>query len=247
MSSDQTLSRESIGFSEDGRALEIVLAGPPEAQLRVFILAGQHGDEACGREAARAFAQLFRARYEPNFAPMRLAILADANPDGAAKNTRLNARGRDLNRDHLRLESKETAAIHRFVRAWQPHLIVDVHAYPPRRQHLLAQNLLYSQDLFVDVPTHPAARALMNQSAAESFIATMRVMLAQRGLSCERYTLVRPSGKVRHSTLHVRDARQTLALRNEVFTVLLECRSPKRRASALGRGKAIRRVRAKDV
>jgi hypothetical protein len=219
MKSSNCHSSETIGFSEEGRPLEIIFAGQAEAQLRVFILAGQHGDEACSREAARAFAPLFRAQYEPYFASMRLAILADANPDGAAKNTRLNARGLDLNRDHLRLESRETAAIHHFVRAWQPHLIIDAHVYPSRRGHLLAQNLLYSQDLFVDVPTHPAVGAVMNQTAVENFFATMNEMLAQRGLSCERYTLVRPSGKVRHSTLHVCDARQTLALRHEVCTI----------------------------
>lgn len=239
---DQTLSRETIGFSEEGRPLEIIFAGHAKAQLRVFILAGQHGDEACCRDAARAFAPIFLAHYERDFAPMRLAILADANPDGAAKNTRLNACGLDLNRDHLRLESKETVAIHRFVRAWRPHLIIDAHAYPPRRRHLLAQNLLYSQDLFVDVPTHPAVRSVMNQREAANFFATMNAMLAQRGLSCERYTLVRPSGSVRHSTLHVCDARQTLALRHEVFTILLEGRSPRRRASAKCRREAIRRM-----
>src|SRR5207302_1080938 len=82
----------------------------------------------------------------------------ELNPDGIVQGTRRNAHGIDLNRDHVRLAGSETRALHQFVRTWRPHLVLDVHDFPPRRRHLLARQLVYCQDVFLDVPTHPAAQ-----------------------------------------------------------------------------------------
>ena len=60
-----------------------------------------------------------------------LAIIVDANPDGAVAMTRTNPCGTDLNRDHLLVSEPETLALHSFVHRWQPDLVVDVHTYRP--------------------------------------------------------------------------------------------------------------------
>jgi dipeptidyl-peptidase-4 len=40
---------------------------------------------------------------------------------------RANARGLDLNRDFIKLESPETRALVRFMNEWNPHLLIDTH------------------------------------------------------------------------------------------------------------------------
>jgi hypothetical protein len=130
----------------------------------------------------------------------------------------------DLNRDHLRLTSAETQALHRFVRAWRPHLVVDVHQFPPRRRHLLARQLIFCHDVFLDVPTHPAAQHPALGDAGTRLLQPTLSALNAAGYRSARYTRVTKSGRVRHSTADVRDARNGLALRYQLPTVLVEGR-----------------------
>jgi hypothetical protein len=217
----------SIGTSEEGRPLSVILLGNPLAPLRVLIMAGQHGDETPAMQAASAVATW--CNQQPQLADVHLAVLPCLNPDGAAHYSRYNAQGVDLNRDHQRLASVEVRALHAFVRQWRPHLIVDLHVYPPRRRHLLRQGLVFCHDLFVDVPTNPAIRHAWPAALPTSLLATLIAQLNQQGYLAGRYTLIRPSGKVRHSTPDIADARNGLALRYGIFTILLEGRQPQRR------------------
>ncbi len=82
--------------------------GTSSAALRVLIMAGQHGDEGEAREALEAFCQ----QYDPEAnRVIQLAIITNLNPDGAARHTRYNACGIDLNLDHQRLASVETRTL----------------------------------------------------------------------------------------------------------------------------------------
>ncbi len=219
---------ELIGHSEEGRPISVLFAGDEAASLRILIVAGQHGDERRGREAVRRFARAGPA----SSVPVSLALVPAVNRDGAARGTRTNARGVDLNRDHLRLASAETRALHRFVRAWRPHLIVDVHDFPPRRRHLLAQHLVYCQDVFLDVPTHPAAQHPALGREGGRLLRPILSALDAAGYRTARYTRVTKSGRVRHSTPDVVDARNGLALRYGLPTVLVEGRGPARQDDA---------------
>lgn len=207
-----------IGFSEQGRPLMVqVLPSAPSATLKVLLLAGQHGDEPLPRQALEAFIE-----SQADHPSLELAVLSTLNPDGVAANQRENACGLDLNRDHALLRSAEVRALHGFVRRWRPHVVIDLHTYPTRRQHLVRQGLVHAHDVFLDVPTHPnAPRAL-----ATSFLREMLPTLNTRGMLAGRYTLVTPSDRVRHSTPDIRDARNALSLRYGCFTVLLEARTP---------------------
>src|SRR5262249_48929734 len=140
------------------------------------------------------------------------AVVADANPDGAAAGTRLNANGADLNRDHLLLNEPETRAIHSFVARWQPHLVIGGHTYRPRRKELLEHDLIFGQDVMVDRPTKPASVLRMSLHGLRSLPQYLQARLAAESIRCCRYTLVRSSGIVRHSTTNILDARNGLAL-----------------------------------
>lgn len=227
-----------LGRSEQGRPLRALLLGDDDAAVRILILSGQHGDERMARTVVQRVARTI-ARSPDRSEHVALAVIRNLNPDGAARRTRANALGMDLNRDHLRLETAEVRALHRFIRSWSPHLIVDVHNYPSRRSHLLARGLAYCHDLFLDVPTCPAASTPGPGGWEALLLAPLLDDLAALGHRCGRYTLVKPSGRTRHSTPDLLDARNGLALRFGIPVVLVEGR----RASRTEGRDARRRVR----
>lgn len=236
-SGEHSASEEIIGLSEQQRPLTVRFLGRTDSPLRVFIMAGQHGDERYGRKAVNRLVKVFSqpGKFESRFPHIQLAVLENANPDGAAKRTRNNAIDIDLNRDHLLLDSKENRAIHGFVGSWKPHVIVDVHNFPSRRKHLLQKDRVIYYDVFVDVPTNPAVQLSINKDQISDIVQQVKSELSKHGFSCERYTIVQTSGKVRHSTPDIVDARNFLALRYSALAILLEGRSPTREDGSGGR------------
>lgn len=213
----------TIGHSVNGRPLVVRQMGSSHAATRVLIIAGQHGDESLARKAVAA---LLSDTMPPG---VQVAALVDANPDGSSRNTRKNAAGIDLNRDHQRLTSPETRAMHAFARSWRPHLIVDVHTYPPRRKHLLARNLVHANEVYIDIASNPTALAGMGWARPlDNALTRWVAAVGKRGFRCDRYTIITKAGRVRHSTPDIIDARNGLSLRCGVPTVLLEGREPTR-------------------
>lgn len=211
---------ETIGHSAEGRPLVVHYCGNRGATLRIFILAGQHGDESDGRDAALKYLAKFESR-PPKL--IHLAILIDGNPDGASAGKRRNASDMDLNRDHELLCAPETQATHSFVGRWHPHLIIDVHTYRAWRPELLQHDFVFAQDVMIDVPTNPGVRLGWPAGTGPGLFDFVHHRMVEAEFRCDRYTLIRPSG-VRHSTLDIVDARNMLSLRYGVPTVLLEGR-----------------------
>lgn len=213
---------EVIGYSCENRPLTVRFRGRPEARVRLFALAGQHGDEPEATEAAL----LFLERYfgKPRDPVIQTAVLADANPDGGIARTRRNAMNIDLNRDHLLLESPEAAAVHSFVQRWKPDIVIDVHTYRPRRSGVLKYGLVFPQDVMVDVPTNPAGRCRGSSALETDLMDFVKARMEEGGWRSDRYTRLRPSGIVRHSNVDILDARNSLAVRHGIVTVLLEGR-----------------------
>lgn len=109
-------------------------------------------------------------------------------------------------------------------------MVIDVHNYPSKRKHLLRKGLILHHDVFIDVPTSPSVftNLYMDQKMLDQFLCKVKADLQLHGFSCERYCMIKPSGRVRHSTPDVIDARNFLALRYNAMTVLLEGRAPTR-------------------
>jgi len=220
-----SMREETIGRSAEGRPLVATLMGSPTARTRVLVMAGQHGDELMAVRSVKRLVAAEGTRLATGD-NLQVAVLANVNPDGAARRTRLNTGKVDLNRDHQQLRAAETTVLHGFVRDWRPHLVIDAHNYPSRRKHLLRQNLIYCQDLFVDIPTNPNLINGPFGRFTQDLLQMVISSINRRGYRCERYTLVNSSGRVRHSTPDVNDARNGLALRYSIPTVLLEGRQP---------------------
>jgi len=221
-----------IGLSAERRSIYCLRRGRADAAMKLLILAGQHGDEQPAREAVESLLKRSPGEVAEHFSNLQMAVIFEANPDGHAARMRCNAEGVDLNRDHQLLQSRETTALHQFVRQWRPHVILDVHSYPSRRRHLLEQNVVLDHDVFIDVPNHPAILARPSSVSGSEVLQGLLRTLGSRAVRAGRYTIVEASGRARHSTPDVLDARNGLALRYGVFTLLVENRQPRRDESA---------------
>ncbi|MCG8555908.1 MAG: succinylglutamate desuccinylase/aspartoacylase family protein [Proteobacteria bacterium] len=231
-----TTVTSSFGRSVEDRPLRALHFGRPDATLRVLVVAGQHGDERHARIAVEEFAG--QASTRARELDMALTLVPDANPDAALQRQRRNALAVDLNRDHQLLSSPETRALHRLMRALEPHLFVDVHTYPTRRRHLLQLGLAYCHDIFVELPTNPNAGHAFDGPAGAGFLGGVTGDLERAGFRSARYTLFRPKGRVRHGTLDIRDARNWLSVRYGLPCVLVEGRTPRRSDGRPGRNRA---------
>lgn len=209
MSEERTTT---IGHSSEGRPIGVLIRGEATARRRVLIIAGQHGDEA---RAARLTRRWFETTTLPD--DVAVACIATLNPDGCAARTRLTATGIDLNRDHVLLRAPETRACHAFVSGWAPHAVVDVHSFPSRRDVLLRRGLVLPWDVCIDTATHPACPPT---TIADDVIDVLRA----GGTHVHRYVRV-THRTVRHSTPRPYDARNGLALRHDLLSLLVELRA----------------------
>jgi len=173
----------TFGETVEGRPLPLVVVGDardarPESVMalnrtRVWLQATIHGDEVCGKEALlMVLRDLVAGEHDDWLSSLTLLIAPIYNADGndrIAPDTRrfqlgpiggmggrANARGLDLNRDHMKLESPEARALSRAYQDYDPHVVVDLHT-TNGTQH--AYHLTYAPPLHPN--THPAIDALL--------------------------------------------------------------------------------------
>ena len=183
--------RVVMGTSGEGRAISVlIVADPPvrsPAELAsakerplVLLLGNIHGGEVCGKEALLMLArELATTADHPLKQRLVIAIAPLYNPDGneplgegrresqngpEAVGHRTNAAGLDLNRDYVKLEAPETRALARFVRRWDPAIVVDTHTTNgTRHRHLITHA----------TPKHPAGDPLLASYARDTFLAAV--------------------------------------------------------------------------
>ncbi len=145
---------ESFGTTEEGRELPLlVISDPkvttPEAARKlgrpiVFVQANIHAGEVEGKEAILKVARRL-ASGDLKEMTRRMVFLiapiytADGNEKMSVMNrtaqngpvggvgTRENARGLDLNRDYMKLDSAEARSLVGLINRWDPHVLVDLH------------------------------------------------------------------------------------------------------------------------
>lgn len=93
-----------------------------------MITASQHGNEQSAKEAALMIIRdLALSELKPLLKQVNFLVIAQTNPYGNLVDRRQNEQNLDLNRDHVKLESPETQAIHKVFRAWMPEATLDLH------------------------------------------------------------------------------------------------------------------------
>ncbi|MEY4168128.1 MAG: hypothetical protein RIR52_1952, partial [Acidobacteriota bacterium] len=144
----------TFGQTEEGRDLPLmILSDPPVMQPLearqsgkplIFIMANIHAGEVEGKEAMLQLSRrLVTGDLRPLLRKLVILIAPIYNADGNERidpkmrtaqhgpingvGTRENARGLDLNRDYMKLESVEARALVGLMNRWDPHLTVDLH------------------------------------------------------------------------------------------------------------------------
>lgn len=135
------LDHESVGTSFTGEEMWRVRIGEPVPMDRcgLLILAGVHGDEPSGREAAliymRTLAQTTDSALVSFLEDEGVWIMPTLNPDnigqGTDNGTRENGNGNDLNREYNRLVEGEIQAVVEQMRAGDPFTAIDAHELTP--------------------------------------------------------------------------------------------------------------------
>ena len=145
---------ESFGTTEEGRELPLLVISDPKvttpAAARklgrplVFVQANIHAGEVEGKEAVLVLARrLVSGDLKPLTRELVILIAPNYNADGNEKvnvqnraaqygpvagvGTRENAKGLDLNRDYMKLDSAEARALVGLMNKWDPHVLVDLH------------------------------------------------------------------------------------------------------------------------
>lgn len=128
----------NVGNTAEGRPLEIIRVGNPNAPHRIFLRARAHSWEPGGNWVVqgliRSLLQKDAARYRDRYC---VYIMPMANKDGVARGrTRFNTLGKDLNREwHLPADKELTPEKYAF-ETWltgmidlgkKPHLAIDLH------------------------------------------------------------------------------------------------------------------------
>lgn len=167
----------TVGTSEDGKPLVVAEITDPNSDVPMtdrvvtLITTQQHGNEPAGTPAAIQLLADIQAGgpITQTLANQVLLLWPQANPDGALANTRGNAGGTDLNRDHVHVNEPEAQALHEVIlQRWDVHMGMDHHEYSgtglgypvPVRTYDWDATILYPRHGNVREPTQDQAEAI---------------------------------------------------------------------------------------
>ena len=192
------LHATTFGFSMEGRALPLVVAGAASAgaadvraaqRTRVLVMANIHAGEVEGKEVVqvllRELAQGEHQAWTDSlvllFAPIynadgnervRLDNRAEQHGPFAGVGTRENAQGLDLNRDHTKLDSPEARSLVRLLDEYDPHVVIDLHT---------TNGTYHAYHLTYSPPLHPATDEVITTLLRERWLPDVTRRMASDG------------------------------------------------------------------
>jgi hypothetical protein len=187
------------GRSQRDEPLQALRFTRGEGRPAVLLIGQQHGDEPAGAEALMVVTrQLARERLGEVLDRIDVVVLARANPDGAAWNTRVSADGHDINRDHLLLRTPEAQAVAALTRRFNPVVVVDVHEHTVVGRYLEKFNAVQRNDLLLQYATTANYPGALTEASERWFMRPLQQALTRAGLTHEwYYTNPTPPGDLR--------------------------------------------------
>ena len=185
----------TIGTSESGKPLVLAEITDPQSDVPMservvtLITTQQHGNEPAGTPAAIQLLNDIRTggAITSTLSNQVLLLWPQANPDGALANTRGNAGGTDLNRDHVHVEEPEAKALHEVIlQQWDVHVGMDHHEYSGTGLGYPVPVRTYDWDATILYPRHGNVRE-PTQNQAESMYDALVAGLATDGYNAGEY------------------------------------------------------------
>ena len=181
------LHATTFGYSMEGRALPLIVAGAPSAsaadvratgRTRVLVQANIHAGEVEGKEVVQMLLRdIAQGRHGAWLDELTLLFIPIYNADGnervrldnrseqhgplAGVGTRENAQGLDLNRDHTKLDSPEARSLIRLLDEYDPHVVVDLHT---------TNGTYHAYHLTYSPPLHPATDTAITTMLRERWL-----------------------------------------------------------------------------
>jgi len=228
------LNVEVIGKSLEGRNLYALkfsnsVFAEDTSKIKVLIFAQQHGDEQSGKEGAlQLSSELLKPENIYLFEKIDFVLIPQMNPDGSEIDTRFNANGMDLNRNHLVLTEPETIAMHKLFDEYLFEATMDVHEYYPYTEEYLQYGYIKYFDEQVGTTTNPNVSERIRNFSNEEYLLFIESYLNERNYSFHNYI---PGGPpevnlIRYSTYDINDGRQSLGVQNS-FSFIQEGKNGK--------------------
>ena len=181
------------GESQEGRSIPVLVfsdtrsgaANPQRLDRPVVMLVGlQHGNEPAGGEAMLALAhELASGTLKPLLSRITVVIVPRANPDGAHYFTRSPYANTDINRDHVKVDLPETAALHRLVNEFQPHVFADAHEFSVATRWIEKFGVLQGPDFLLLYATNPNVPRQITELTTKLFLPDLRRDVEKAGYS----------------------------------------------------------------
>lgn len=104
--------------------LSVTSRSPEAARKTILVLAGVHGDEQAGLLAVPHLLEAWSSEH------VRLVVITPVNPAGAARMSRTNGDGHDINRDFVRFVTAEARVVRDVMNREKPDFVVSLHEGP---------------------------------------------------------------------------------------------------------------------
>ena len=200
--SDRLIVR-NLGFSQEGRRIPMLVfttgrGGLPDDLVEtgkptVWIHAQLHGNEPAAGEGALALANELTGSLAYVLDRINVIIVPRVNVDGSAYFERRASNDRDLNRDSLRLDVKESIALRQASIRYAPAVTVDAHEYYAVRDAMSAvtgRSQLESHDLLIQGAENPNVPDRVRALTNNLFIRNATRDVRESGLRVHEYYFV---------------------------------------------------------
>ena len=205
----------SFGYSFEGRSLPLAVVGhvadaTPEAvraagRTVVYVQGNIHGGEVEGKESALMLLRdIAQGRHAEWLDSLVLLVAPIYNADGNERvrltnrpyqhgpiggmGQRPNAQGYDLNRDHMKLDSPEARSLALLLRAYDPHVGIDLHT---------TNGTHHGYELTYSPPLHPNTDPAIIGFLRDAWLPTVNGNLAEYGGETYYYGNVQGEGDAR--------------------------------------------------